>query len=176
MLSFFLTFFVLSAFTQNKDTLVLKPHSPKKATIMSAILPGAGQFYNKSYWKIPVLYAGFGTLGYFISTNQKLYKDYTIAYKARVDNDPKTVDIFPLYSADGLLQAKNYYRRNMELSYIFTAFLYILNVVDATVDANFYDFDINDKLTLQIRPTLLSSPYAFKDFTKGVKISLNFKN
>lgn len=172
---FLLLFFCANnAFTQKADSVLVKQHSPKKATILSAVIPGAGQFYNHKYWKIPIIYVGFGTLGYFINANQTRYKEYKLAYKYRVDNDTSTVDKFPLYSAEGLLQAKNYYRRNTEISYIFTAVLYMLNVVDATVDAHLYDFNISDDLTLKIQPTLLKNSFALNDFTKGIKITLNF--
>lgn len=191
ILSAFLLLCVLNAFTQvndtlkkenqpidtlQKDTLHIIKHSPKKATILSAVLPGAGQFYNKKYWKMPVIYAGFGTLVYFINANHTHYIDYKQALKFRTDNDSTTVDNFPLYSAEGLLQAKNYYRRNVELSYIFTVILYTLNVVDAAVDANLYDFDISDELSLKIQPALINNPFAYNDCTKGIKITLKLKN
>ena len=144
---------------------------------MSAVLPGSGQFYNKKYWKIPIIYAGFGTLTYFIISNNKLYKEYKQAYKYKVDNDSTTIDNFPLYSAESLLAAQNYYRRNLEISCIFTAVLYMLNVVDATVDAHMFDFDISNNLSLKIQPTLFNSrSFAFNDNLKGFKITLNFKN
>ena len=189
VLSLLLFFCVIDAFTQKVDTLEVKKHSPKKATIMSAVLPGSGQFYNKKYWKIPVIYVGFGTLVYFISANQKQYNNYKQAYKYRVDNDPATVDNYLQYSAEGLLQAKNYYRRNLEISYIFTSVLYMLNVVDATVDAHLFDFDISNDLSLKIQPSFLNSPYAFKspftfkdysmalkEYTMAIKITLKLKN
>jgi len=162
--------------TLQKDTLQIKKHSPKKATILSAVLPGAGQFYNRKYWKMPVIYAGFGTLAYFINANQTRYTDFRQALKFRTDNDSTTVDNFPLYSAEGLLQAKNYYRRNVELSCIFTVILYTLNVVDAAVDAHLYDFDIGDELSLKIQPALINNPFAYSNYAKGLKLTLKFKN
>ncbi len=161
-------------FPQKSDTLNLLTHSPKKATILSAVLPGAGQFYNEKYWKMPVIYAGFGTLGYFIYANQSKYNDYKQALKYRTDNDPATVDTYPQYSAEGLLQAKNYYRRNLELSYIFTVVLYALNVVDAAVDAHFYEFDINDNLSLKLQPTLLNNTLTQARVGSAVQLMLKF--
>ena len=67
-----------------------KIHSPKRATIYSAILPGLGQAYNKKYWKIPIIYAGFGTIGYFIGWNNKYYNTYKLAYSDLTDDDPTT--------------------------------------------------------------------------------------
>lgn len=121
---------------------------------------------------MPVIYTGFGTLGYFIYANQSHYKDYKQALKFRTDDDPATVDIFPQYSAEGLLQAKNYYRRNLELSYIFTVVLYALNVVDAAVDAHFYEFDINDNLSLKMQPVLFDNTLTPGSFGSGIRLTL----
>jgi len=178
ILSFF--FFSLhyssSVSAQNNDTILLKQHSPKKATILSAVLPGAGQFYNKKYWKIPIIYGGFGTLAYFATANNKLYQDYKLAYKHRNDDDPATIDKFPLYSDQGLLQAKNYYRRNVELSVIFSVVLYTLNVVDAAVDAHLYDFDISDNLAISIKPDIFNNPLTPYKPAQGITLTLHLKN
>jgi len=163
-----------SSKAQNTDTLLLKTHSPKTATLLSAVLPGAGQFYNKKYWKIPVAYVGFGVIGYLAYQNQSLYKNYKQAYLYRTDNNPNTIDNYPLYSTDALFQAKNYYRRNTELTVIIGVILYTLNIVDAAVDAHLYDFDISDDLSLRIQPTLINPPHpAFKG-SSGLKLTLNF--
>ena len=166
---------VLKIYPQQKDSTTTKTHSPKKATIMSAILPGAGQFYNKKYWKIPVIYTGFGGLAYSIIKNQDLYKDYRTALRYRTDDDPNTIDNFQQYSVDGLLQAKNYYRRNMELSYIFTTILYVINIVDAAVDAHLYEFDISDDLSLYLQPSMLDIPSAQNYCVTGLSLTLKFK-
>lgn len=139
------------------ETSAKKPHSAKKATIMSAILPGLGQAYNKKYWKIPIIYAGFGTLYYFIRTNGQEYRKFRDAYNIVANNDTL---LFPSneyvvrYDAnlDQLREGRNYYRRNLELSYIFTGLLYILNIIDASVDGNLYDFDVSDDLSLRLEP------------------------
>jgi len=140
-------------------------HSPKKATIMSAVLPGLGQTYNRKYWKLPIIYGGFAGLVYSIGFADKRYKDYKEAYILRVDGDLKTIDKYDpqldngeaKYSQDGLLQLKEYYRKNRDLSYILTAALYILNIIDANVDAHFFDFDISKDLTLKIKPHVYHS-------------------
>ena len=149
-----------------------KAHSPRKATILSAVVPGAGQFYNKKYWKMPIIYGGFGTLTYFLIENTSRYKDYRQALRYRLDDDPSTIDNYPLYSADGLMQAKNYYRRNVELSYIFGVVLYALNDVDAAVDAHLYDFDIGDDLSLNIQPTVKPMPLYGTSYA-GLSLTLN---
>src|SRR5688500_2273799 len=79
---------------QKKDSLnAAYSHTPKKASILSAVLPGAGQFYNQKYWKIPIVYAAAGTSIFFISYNQKIYEDYRKAYRYRIDGDTNTKDL-----------------------------------------------------------------------------------
>lgn len=130
-------------------------HSPRKASIYSAVLPGAGQAYNKKYWKIPVIYAGFGVLGYFVKTNNEEYKIYKEAYKFRLDGDESTVDQFVgIYADQDLVTLKNFYRRNRDLSIIGMSVLYILNIIDASVDAHLFHFNVSDDLSLQIEPAL----------------------
>lgn len=131
------------------------PHPPKRAALMSACLPGLGQAYNKKYWKIPIIYAGFGGLGYSMGFNQVYYKRYRNAIRLRYDNDPTTNDLYPQYSDDDLSTLKNYYQRWRDLSIIGMAALYTLNVIDAAVDAHLFYFDVSDNLSLH------ASPYMF---------------
>lgn len=162
--------------TSSKDTTDFMKHSPTKATIYSLALPGLGQAYNKKYWKIPVIYAGFGTLAYFIKTNSDYYQKYKKAYIYETDEDTTTINTSPgieELSAEQLLKAKNYYRRNMELSYIITGLLYILNVVDAAVDAHLYYFNVNDDLSMKIEPSLNPS-FSRKKPTPGLKLTFKF--
>lgn len=130
-------------------------HSPRKASILSAVLPGAGQIYNRKYWKAPIVWAGLGTCIYFISENNSEYQRYKTAYIALVDGDPNTVDEFNgAFSAQSVLNVVDTYRRWRDLSYLAFAAVYILNVVDAGVDANFVRFDVGRDLSLGITPTM----------------------
>ncbi len=140
-----------------QDTV--KVHSAKKATIMSLCLPGLGQAYNKKYWKIPILYAGFGTLAYFIVDNGKKYRNFRDAYNIVSTGDSANFnnEYVERYNISQLEEGRNYYRRNLELSWIFTGVLYILQVVDASVDANLYTFDVSDDLSLRFEPIV--DPY-----------------
>lgn len=142
--------------SQNIDDTTTVLHSPKKAAIMSACLPGLGQVYNRKYWKVPVLYAGLGGVGYSIYFNNKYYQSFRKAYIARTDNLLETTDEYPRYSATNLLDLRNYYRHNLELSVIILSAVYILNIVDASVDAHLYDFDISDDLSLRVQPSVWS--------------------
>jgi hypothetical protein len=141
--------------TENK---IAQPfHSPKKAAMYSAILPGLGQAYNKKYWKIPLVYGGFATLGYFIRWNNKEYSTARQAYKDLTDKDPDTKSYMDLKQivyynlnnpADvanlksGLVSSQDYYRRNRDLLIIITVAFYGLNIIDASVDGHFFNFDI----------------------------------
>lgn len=155
--TFILLIITLSSQGQKKDTTNIIKHSPRKATIMSAVLPGLGQAYNHKYWKIPIIYAGFGACAYLINTNTKFCNKYKLAYKYKNDNDINTIDVYPFYSNEDILLIKNYYRRNLDLSYIIMTAIYLLNILDASVDANLYDFNVNDDLSLHWKPSVINT-------------------
>lgn len=149
-------------------------HSPKKAAIMSAALPGLGQVYNKKYWKVPIIYAGFGVLTYYIIENNRNYIDFRDAYRARVDDDLTNDNIKPEYTTDNLRVIKNLYWKNRDLMVILTATLYALNILDATVDAHFFTYDISDDLSFRISPTVEPSMGFGRTSTSALSFSLNF--
>jgi Family of unknown function (DUF5683) len=138
--------------SQPKKELLIR--NPKKAAIMSACLPGLGQAYNKKYWKMPIIYAGFAGLGYGFYFNNKFYKKYRNGLRFRYDNDSTTLDPYPNFSDDNLVTLKNYYQRYRDLCVIGAAALYTLNIIDAVVDAHLSSFDVSDDLTIQLRPGL----------------------
>lgn len=130
-------------------------HSPKRATILSALLPGAGQIYNRKYWKAPIAWGGLGTCIYFIQRNNTELQRYKTAYLAQVDGDPATVDEFNgRFSPETVRNVADQYQRWRDLSYICLAGVYILNVVDAAVDGYFVHFDVGDDLSLDLGPSL----------------------
>ncbi len=128
-------------------------HSPRKATILSAVIPGAGQIYNRKYWKLPVLYAGFAGTAYLINYNHSKYRKYTDAYAAGI-SDPKNYPYMSKYSTDDLLTLSNAYHRDRDLSVILATGLYIMNIIDAAVDAHLFRFDVSDNLSIRIIPGL----------------------
>ena len=128
---------------------------PSRAAMLSATLPGLGQIYNGRYWKVPIIYAGFGTLIYFIDFNNSNYNKWRRAWIARVDGNPHTVDDFPFHSTEVIERAMNYYRRNLELNYMLAAALYLLNILDASVDAHLMNFDVGERLSMGIQPGLI---------------------
>jgi hypothetical protein len=149
--------------THTKKSEVI--HSPRRATIYSAVLPGLGQIYNRKYWKVPLIYGGFVTFGYFINFNNDQYITYKQAYSDIIDNDPTTnsfkdLKVNPIFfEPDKISQlterlriAKDGSRRNRDLVVISTAVFYALNIIDASVDAHFFNFDISDDLTINWVP------------------------
>jgi hypothetical protein len=130
-------------------------HSPVKATWMSAALPGLGQYYNGKYWKIPIIYAGFSSLAYFVMQNRYEYNRYKEAYaiSAEVANPEDSDNVLVQnYSSSQLLSQREYYQSNLELSYILTSVFYLLQIVDATVDAHLYDYNMDDNLSFRVEP------------------------
>ena len=157
------------------DTLNLKiekPHSPTKATIMSAALPGLGQIYNKKYWKVPIIWGGIGTTLYFGFSNQKSFKKFRTAYAYRLDDDPNTIDDYvDVLSDQGLKANMDYHQRNRDLSFILAGVLYVLNIVDAAVDAHLFNFPKNDKLSFNLQPSLNYT--ANNELSRGFKLVIN---
>jgi hypothetical protein len=159
-----------------QDTLKVFHHSPKKAAWMSAIIPGLGQFYNRKYWKLPIIYVGFGVfgyLGYYFHTNADKYKS---SYLVRSGFDSTQTDYYPEIGSSEILYSNfSYYRRNFELTCIFGSLFYVLNIIDASVDAHLYKFDISDDLSMRIEPEIINYSYALHNNpSTGIKISLHF--
>ena len=139
-----------------EEEITEEKHSPLRAAMLSATLPGLGQAYNGRYWKIPIIYAGFGAVAYFVRFNNNEYQTFRRAYVARVDGNPNTVvdEKLDEYSTDQLQRATNIYRRNLEITYILGAALFVLNVLDATVDAHLIDFDVGEDLSMKLHPVV----------------------
>ncbi|MFO7723689.1 MAG: DUF5683 domain-containing protein [Bacteroidales bacterium] len=150
-------------------------HSPRKAAILSAVLPGAGQAYNRKYWKMPVVYAAGGAGAYFIITNNQDYQLFKQAYIYRNDDDPNTIDDFPFATSQRLKVYRDHYRRNLELSVILSAAVYILQIIDATVDAHLYEFDVSNTLSMRFEPALLMNVPA-ASLTPGLKLSFSYRS
>ena len=129
----------------------LNPLAPSKAAFYSAILPGLGQAYNKKYWKIPIVYGAIGTGVYFYVRNDKQYNRYRTAYKNRLAGRPDEFSDStgePILSDDALIDAQRFYSRNKEISLLVTIGLYVLNIIDANVDAHLMQFNVNEDLSI----------------------------
>ncbi|ULQ57073.1 DUF5683 domain-containing protein [Flavihumibacter rivuli] len=148
------------------DTAVKKPHSPKKAAIRSAILPGWGQAYNRKYWKIPIVYTALGITGYLIYDNIQTYNEVNFAYKVLVNNDTANYEnvadyLKPFVKAGAENSLSNYraeYRKNIDYSVLFFLLFWGLNVLDASVDAHLKDFDVSPNLSMRIKPMIPATP------------------
>jgi len=147
-----------------------KNHSPKKASVYSAILPGLGQAYNKKYWKIPLIYGTFGALIYYVKWNNGYYQESRNAYTDLTDTIPGTnsflnlpfIEYYDLSTTSGVANLKknltrrqDYYHRNRDLLVILTAAFWGLNIIDASVDAHFFNFDISDDLSFRWQPSMM---------------------
>jgi hypothetical protein len=173
----------------NKTDSVLKAHSPRKAAIRSAILPGLGQIYNKKYWKVPIIYGALGISGAVLAYNLTNYRATRVAYSAKYTasqprQDPITGATLPPDSSDwskirpdllpismnALRSYRDEFRRNIDYSVLAIMVLWGLNVVDATVDAHLKPFDVSPDLSLKLKLGPGQSPG-----TMGIGLVLAFK-
>ena len=177
---FSISFGNFSGFSQNEIKLVasdtvtktIDPLRPAKAAFFSALLPGAGQAYNKKYWKIPLVYGAIGTGVYSYAWNQKKYKSYRDAYKQRLLLGENSTDPYQgILSDSRLIDAQKFHQRNRDLSLLVTAGLYILNIIDANVDAHLQQFNVNGKLT--VRPEIQQNEFTYKQ-NLGLTLNYNF--
>jgi len=172
---------------ENKDSIAVEnevsdtiakdtTHSFKRAMIYSAILPGAGQVYNhiampkgqkKAYWKVPLIYAGLGATGYYAFSNNRMKNQLRSEYEYRQEYGVESN--FQEYDDQGLLSLYATYRTRRDLCIIGMTFVYLLNIVDAGVEAHFVNFDVSDDLSMSILPKF--------DFQSGygVSLTLNFR-
>ncbi len=162
--------------------------NPKKAVLLSAILPGTGQIYNKKYWKLPIVYGGLGAMVYFISFNTTEQRRFQKALEFRLDDDPCTIDEFliatpapdcipiqELLDENSIRSLRNQHRKWKELSYIGLIFTYILTGVDSYVDAHLLNFNVNDDLSLQVKPELQVLPNLETSVGIGLGLKLRDK-
>ena len=147
--------------------------SPKRAALYSMILPGLGQAYNRKYWKIPIIYGTLGGLVFLADNHNKEYRRYELAYSYMTDDKSETIDEFKgLRNIEDISFYQKRFRRNRDLAIIMTVVAYALNIVDASVDAHFSDFDINDDFSVNISPTIIPAEI---NSSFGLTFSINFK-
>jgi hypothetical protein len=139
-------------------------HSTTKAAVFSAVLPGLGQAYNKKYWKIPIIYAVFAVFGYFAMTYNKEFQTFKEAY----------IYIGGKYTQAQLKDGMDFYERNRDLNLILGGLWYILNIMEAYVDAHFFNYDISDDISMHISPSAVSIPASAFQPAPGIKISFKF--
>jgi hypothetical protein len=163
--------FFNQSFAQVNDTIPQEPqHSPKKAALLSAAVPGLGQIYNKKYWKVPIIYGAEIYCYYQFNYFAERYEDYEEAYAdmvaGRINQFENRVN------QDDVKRVRDIYRRNRDLFVIIMAGVYLVNIMDATVDAFLFDFDVSNDLGMKVQPTTIHT-----DFSRpvvGVKFSFSF--
>lgn len=159
-----------SIFAQGKDKIVLKdslksetidPLRPAKAAFYSAVLPGLGQIYNKKYWKVPLVYAAIGTSTYFYIDNQKKYNLYRDEYKNRLEGGKSDSEFLARLTESQLTSAQKEYQRYRDLSALFIVGFYVLNIIDANIDAALSQFNVDERLAF--KPTVIKNDINLKN-------------
>lgn len=157
-------------------------HSPRRALILSAVLPGAGQVYNKQAWKVPIIYAAIGGIGYYTYSNYTQMKYYRDEYLYRVQNGNQTQypdnpdmvatptsNIYNMYEA---------YNKTFQLSVIISVAVYGINLLDAYVFGHLFEFQISDDLSLNMSPSLMPTGglkgFSTVNFVPAASFSLRF--
>ncbi len=130
-----------------------KKGKPVVATLCSMAVPGLGQAYNRKYWKIPIIYSLFGTMYYFAMNNHQKYKDFKFAYK-NFETDEKPLWVTENIKADYLKERMELYKRNRNFNIIIGVIVYLLNILDANVDAHLMDFDVGNDLSFRLEPNV----------------------
>ena len=153
---------------------VYDPLSPSKAAFYSAIFPGMGQVYNKKYWKTPIVWGAMGTSIYYYLNNNREFKRYRTAYKLRKNNliDEFTVDGVEVISEETLERAQDQLRENRDMSLLTTVILYVLQIVEASVNAHLLQFNTDDNLSF--KPTFINEPIYVEAPKVGLTIKYNF--
>ena len=145
-----------------------KSKNVKKASLYSAIIPGAGQIYTEKYWKIPIIYSGLIASAYYIKQNNHQYKLYRSTYLNRINNDNNTDQFQGEYSNQDLVTLTDFYRRNREVSTLLFTLTYLLNIIDASVSAHLFSFDVSEDLSMNIKPI-----YFMHSKSSGIQLSFN---
>ena len=149
---------------------VVKTHKPNRAVLMSALVPGLGQVYNKKYWKIPIIYGAGGAFAYYLG----YYQDKYIKFRTALRQRRRRPDRISLTDGNMIMSSlstgQDYYRRYRDLNALGITSIYFLNIVDAMIDAHFFYYDVSDDLTMHIQPAVFNTPGA----TSSLGLQINF--
>ncbi len=172
-----------------RDWNTWKPN-PQRALWLALVIPGAGQIYNRKYWKLPIIYGGFVGCVYALSWNNMMYKDYSQAYLDIMDSDPGTASYNKFLHLGRKVTSdneerykqlfksrKDKYRRWRDMSFFVMLGVYAISVIDAYVDAELSEFDISKDLSLKVEPTVIPNMMGGNPLQAqsiGVNCSLNF--
>lgn len=152
---------------------VINPNAPAKAAFYSALIPGLGQAYNKKYWKIPLVYIGLGISVYSYVDQNKKYQAFRTEYKKRLNGTSlgTTDPTYGRYTNDQIIRGQKFHQKNRDLSMLISAGIYILNIVDANVDAHLMQFNVNDNLA--IKPDVKQNEFDFR-YNYGLTFTYRF--
>ena len=183
-----------AALAMKSDSAMAKQPMPKKKWIpdsqkslwLAMVIPGAGQIYNRKYWKLPIIYGGFVGCAYALTWNSKMYKDYSQAYQDIMSDNPNNdsyMDFLPPYIdinqdrkrwEEKFRKGKDLYRRQRDLSIFAFIGVYLLSVIDAYVDAELSDFDITKDLGMTLEPAIFNDMHRGRPQGVGVQCSFKF--
>lgn len=172
-----ISLFSISSLFSQENTDTIKVHSVRKAMILSAVAPGAGQVYNhiampkgkkRAHIKVPLIYAGLGATGYFLVTNLQTQKALKAEYQNRQDGNP-TDPNWQAYDDDGILTLYNQFLDRRDLSILALSAVYLFQIADAGVEAHFVRFDISTDLSASIKPVF------FTGYHTGLMLTFNFR-
>lgn len=154
-----------------KQRLIKDPLTPSKAAFYSAIVPGLGQIYTGKYWKLPLIYGGLGTSGYFYFYQTKQMNSFRDIYKRRIAGYTDDKYANRIFQNDQLIQGMNFHKRYRDLAVLYFMGFYLLNILDANVGAHLMQFNVNNQLTLrpQIESNLLNT-----DMNYGLTLNIKF--
>ncbi len=172
-----------------RDWATWRPN-PKRAMWLAIVLPGAGQIYNRKYWKLPIIYGGFVGSIYALQWNNQMYHDYSQAFLDLSDEDPNTQSYNQfLHLGNQITEAnedryktlfkkrKDYFRRYRDLSFFVLLGVYAISVIDAYVDASLSEFDISKDLSMKVSPAVINDQLGknpFKSNALGLQCSFSF--
>lgn len=165
-------------FLEPQDTMLIKSYAkrynPRKALLYAAVLPGLGQVYTKKYWKLPLVYGGFYLIGKQISDANKIYVEYKNHLFYNIEKQLPETAINPnvKYTTAQLRRIVDKSRRQRDLWVIIMGGMYLLQVVDAHVDAHLKEFDLNPNLKVSIEPTITNDAWVGRQ--TGMSLTFRF--
>lgn len=163
---------ILTDIQESNAPVKVQKYNPTKAGLYSAVLPGLGQYYNKKYWKIPIVLGGIGTGVGITLWNQKQYNRYRNAFIAELNGQPHEFSEIPGITADALGRTQDRAKRQRDYAIAITGLVYVLNIVDAVVDAHLYEGRNDPDLALQ--PTIIYDEFGRQSTKAGLSLSYNF--
>lgn len=157
---------------EKANVKITTKYNPTKAGLYSAVLPGLGQYYNKRYWKIPIVWGAVGTGVGIIVYNDKQYKRYRTAYIAELNGQPHEFDDIPGVDKTVLGNIQDKAKRQRDYAVAITGLIYILNIVDAVVDAHLYEQKHDPDLAL--KPTVINDNFGMGYAKAGLSLTFRF--